>query len=231
MIFDYVNVTSQCRNDTAVRLHQPEPVNHRLSPPAIPVRTAAWTLDVITSHVPALQPHLKELPVPTLTIHVPEALEAFLQAAAAAAGAANPSDYIAALLRTEQVRAEQARLEALLLEALPASHTTAKPAAESPPGAPPVAEADIQRHAARYAAQNRPAIAVRFEGAARNALATLGDQPGAERFARDPRLAGLCARQIKGFAEFWIWYLPGPIPLRILHQTRDVTAFPQTAKA
>ena len=89
------------------------------------------------------------------------------------------------------------------------------------------AEADILRQIERYAEQGLPPIAHRFQTAVLASMDALSRMPtsGPPVPTANPRLAGLRRWPVKGFAEFWVYYLGSPdaaIVVRILHSKRDV---------
>jgi toxin ParE1/3/4 len=92
-----------------------------------------------------------------------------------------------------------------------------------------VAEQDILRQVEWYAEQALPHIAERFHGAVLDAIDRLCDMPeaGQPRPTGNRRLAGMRAWAVKGFDEFWIYYLiRGEVLtiVRVLHSKRDVGA-------
>jgi plasmid stabilization system protein ParE len=91
------------------------------------------------------------------------------------------------------------------------------------------AEEDILRQVEWYAEQGLPHIAERFHGAVMDAIDRICDMPeaGPQRPTRNRRLAGLRAWPVKGFDEFWIYYLVRRDVLtiaRVLHSKRDVAS-------
>ena len=94
---------------------------------------------------------------------------------------------------------------------------------------------DIIRHIERYAAQNLPPVARRFHAAVLVAIDALTDGPesGSPKALGDPCLALLRAWPVKGFDEFWVYYLAGRdavTVLRVLHTKRDIEAAPGRAE-
>jgi toxin ParE1/3/4 len=91
------------------------------------------------------------------------------------------------------------------------------------------AEQDVLRQVEWYADKELADIARRFHGATLDAIDALLAMPeaGPPRAARNPQLAGLRMWPIKGFDEFWVYYLVRPQLLtvvRVLHSKRDIAA-------
>jgi plasmid stabilization system protein ParE len=91
------------------------------------------------------------------------------------------------------------------------------------------AEEDILRQVAWYADQGLPHIARRFHTAVLGSIdaALAMPEAGPPRPSGNPRLAGLRAWPVKGFGEFWIYYLVRPeriTVVRVLHSKRDIGA-------
>ncbi len=89
------------------------------------------------------------------------------------------------------------------------------------------AEADLLRQFEWFVEQGLPDIALQFRSAVREAFYALVSMPGAgaPRHIANSQLAGLRTWQVKGFAEFRVYYLPSENTvtiLRILHGKRDV---------
>jgi len=89
------------------------------------------------------------------------------------------------------------------------------------------AEEDILRQVAWYAEQGLPHIARRFQTAVMASIDALLAMPeaGPPRPTGNARLAGLRAWSVKGFGEFWIYYLVHPerlIVVRVLHSKREI---------
>jgi plasmid stabilization system protein ParE len=89
------------------------------------------------------------------------------------------------------------------------------------------AEDDILRQVEWYAGKGLPHIAQRFHAAVLDAVDALLATPeaGPPRASSNPRLAGLRTWPVKGFDEFWVYYLVRPEMLtvvRVLHSKRDI---------
>ncbi len=89
------------------------------------------------------------------------------------------------------------------------------------------AEDDILRQVERYAAQRLPKIAHRFHDAILAAFDALDTMPeaGPPHPAANTALVGLRRWPVKGFDEYWIYYLVQSDTLdivRVLHSKRDV---------
>jgi toxin ParE1/3/4 len=89
------------------------------------------------------------------------------------------------------------------------------------------AEQDVLRQVAWYADKGLPDIARRFHAAAMNTIDTLLAMPeaGPPKATSNPRLVGLRMWGVKGFDEFWVYYLVRTELLtvvRVLHSKRDI---------
>jgi plasmid stabilization system protein ParE len=89
------------------------------------------------------------------------------------------------------------------------------------------AEQDILRQVEWYAEKGLADIARHFHAAALDAIDALQAMPdaGPPKPTNNPRLAGLRAWPVKGFDEFWVYYLTRPELLtvvRVLHSKRDI---------
>ncbi len=89
------------------------------------------------------------------------------------------------------------------------------------------AEDDILHHLGRYAAQRLPKIARRFHDAIMTAVDALALIPetGPPHPVMNPTLTGLRRCPVKGFDEYWIYYLAQSDTLeilRVLHTRRDI---------
>lgn len=94
----------------------------------------------------------------------------------------------------------------------------------------PMADVDIDGHAA-YIAQNSPATALRFIGAAESTFQLLAKLPlvgiACEGFIGNPSLKGLRLWRIKGFPNHLILYQAVDswlLVVRVLHSKRDLEA-------
>ena len=89
------------------------------------------------------------------------------------------------------------------------------------------AEDDLLRQIEWYAQGGLPHIARRFHAAVMDAIDKLAAMPaaGPPKQTGNPRLDGLRMWPIKGFAEFWVYYLETPeqvTVIRLLHSKRDI---------
>lgn len=89
------------------------------------------------------------------------------------------------------------------------------------------AENDILRQVDRYAAQGLPQIALRFHTAMQAAFDAIETTPeaGPPHPVGNRALAGLRRWPVKGFDEYWVYYLVQSDLLeivRVLHSKRDV---------
>lgn len=97
------------------------------------------------------------------------------------------------------------------------------------------AEDDILRQTERYAEQGLPKIALRFHAAVMAAIDGLAAMPeaGPPKLAANPALEGLRHWPVKGFHEYWVYYLARPEALtvvRVLHSKRDIDGILGIAK-
>jgi toxin ParE1/3/4 len=91
------------------------------------------------------------------------------------------------------------------------------------------AEQDILRQVEWYAEKGLADIARRFHTATLDAVDALLAMPeaGPPKSSRNPQLTGLRMWPVKGFDEFWVYYLIRPELLtvvRVLHSKRDIAA-------
>lgn len=145
-----------------------------------------------------------------LTLLLSDELKAFAEGQVAARGLRGVNDYVSLLLQEAQANAAAAKFAAAMRQGLAGD-----------PGLSLAAQADVERHLARYATQ--PAIAARFSAAVAAADVASGEQ----RETAAPDLAGLVACPVKGFADIHVYGIPGPDGfriLRVLHRTRDLAA-------
>lgn len=89
------------------------------------------------------------------------------------------------------------------------------------------AERDILLQVEWYADKGLADIARRFHAAVLSAIDALLVMPeaGPPKTISNPRLAGLRSWPVKGFDEFWVYYLVRPELLtvvRVLHSKRDI---------
>jgi toxin ParE1/3/4 len=88
------------------------------------------------------------------------------------------------------------------------------------------AEQDIVSQVEWYAERGLPAIARRFHTAALDAIDSLlaTPQAGPPRTTSNPSLAGMRMWPVKGFDEFWVYYVArddAVTVVRVLHSKRD----------